>query len=379
MYGGLFGDLPSAKNVEQKSDEETNEKQVLAPPSTNDASLSTAAIPSSTALKKKPGVLTGLGNAGTSMAFVPTALRPRKRPNTSTFGNKPRIMPKSTKRVATAVEPAEMAKTIEQEEGATPKKQKKTAQIIKQEEGITDSQMKIKKEDVPSVIENLRAVLDDSQGNPQRDAPSLEEELQRLHSLVTDPYDPHVPNDLLAYRERKEIEQSRLKLEREARETMERQQQLRQQLEEERQRIHQSGASANEIIEHRTKTALMGGGRGRGISNLPAWLIKKQKEELGKNMPATTPDNSATRTVILSNLTSPGDIDDDLAGEVQEECEEACGSVQRVQVKDANPPLQPEVQVWVQFQLVGDAHKAANLFHGRMFGKRRITAKRASD
>jgi hypothetical protein len=53
---------------------------------------------------------------------------------------------------------------------------------------------------------------------------------------------------------------------------------------------------------------------------------------------------------------------------VQEECEEVCGPVERVQVKDAQPPHQPEVQVWVQFRYIDDAKKAAILFQGRLFG-----------
>jgi hypothetical protein len=369
MYGGLFGDLPSAKTSEGKDGEETEEPKVQVPPTS--ASSKAVATTTAAAGVKQPGILTGLGNAGTSMAFVPTTLRPRKRPNPSgksratSSTNKPSSV---NKRVA--MEPAVKVQAIKQEEGTSPIKQ--------EEEDVVPPPAKIKQEAFPLVIENMHAVLDHQPENVA--APSLEdEELQRLHSSVTDPYDPHVPNDLLAYRERMKIEQQRMQLEREARETRERQQRLRQQVEEERQRIQQSGATANEIIAHRTKRTI-GGGRGRGVNNLPAWLLQKQKDELGQNPPAAAiiPD-TATRTVILSNLTSPGDIDNELAEEVQEECEEACGPVQRVEIKDAKPPHQPEVQVWVQFQSVGDAHKAANLFHGRIFGKRRITAKRELD
>ena len=225
-----------------------------------------------------------------------------------------------------------------------------------------------------AVVSNIHEVL--NQQSLSLDEPGLEDEaLRRLHASVTDPYDPHIPNDLLSYRERKEMEVERLRLEREVRETLERQQHLRRQLEDERQRVQASGR-AIDIIDHRVKVSLTGGGRGRGVNNLPAWLLQKHTEEFGS---ATPIDNTSVRTVILSNLTPPGDIDVDLGVEVQEECEELCGPVENVQIKDAHFPRQPEVQVWVQFRSVDDAKKAASVFHGRLFGRRLITAQRLSE
>jgi hypothetical protein len=360
MYGGLFGDLPSAKSSEKKDDEEKTEKRVQVPP---DEEAPNATVKGQ---DKKPTVLSVLGNAGTSMAFLPTALRPRKRPKPSTTSTKLKATQiPITKPPAPVVEPKATAvkEEVVAEEGK-----------VEQEDYIAvPKEVRIKREEPdPVVIENIHEALD-GQG-PRRDEPSLEDEkLQKLHASVADPYDPHVPNDLLAYRERKTIEQGRLALEREARETLERQQRLRQQLEEERQRVQESGR-ASEIIEHHAKMSLISRGRGRGVSNLPAWLLQKQKDELG----TIPPDNVSIRTVVLSNLTAPGEIDVALGQEVQEECEDKCGPVQRVQVKDAQPPSEPEVQVWVQFQTVGDAKKAAELFHGRLFGQRRITARQQS-
>ena len=165
-------------------------------------------------------------------------------------------------------------------------------------------------------------------------------------------------------------------------ETLERQQMIRKQLQEERRQLAAKGDVAA-ILQHQTQHSAGVGsiGRGRGVSNLPAWLVKKQQAERAVqdkkevDRPVTGNDGSV-RTVILSNLTAPGDIDEDLSDDVRDECEEQCGPVEHLQIKDANPPLQPVVEVWVRFVSVAAAEKAERLFHGRRFGNRRITAKR---
>lgn len=404
MYGGLFGDLPSAKASAKKDVVKPNEARIQQPPDLRQQS--TAGIAA-------PNVLPGLGNAGTAMAFIPTAIRSRKRPKQSstkckTTGAIPtntsmtRLQPSLEMTIKEDVEDAVVhdavidqkgSATVAFKLGSQPDESKAVVSDIqiKQEmfpvehdtdEGLSQeeilcvhTEVEIKHEESePTVISNIHEVRETPQFT-SIDEPGLEDEsLRRLHASVTDPYDPHVPNDLLAYRERKEMEEERLRLERDMQETVERQQHLRRQLEDERQRVQASGR-ASDIIDHRAKVSVMGGGRGRGVNNLPAWLLQKQKEELGS---ATAVDNISARTVILSNLTPPGAIDVELGVEVQEECEELCGPVEDVQVKDAQPPLQPDVQVWVRFRNVGDAKKASAVFHGRIFGQRLITARRLS-
>lgn len=408
MYGGLFGDLPNAKTSTKKDDAKASDNiqfEVSAPAAPND--------PRSMGHDKKSTVLSGLGNAGTAMAFIPVAVRPRKRPKPSTKSKlSPQIQNNPSEVVVKTTNPPAMKNSDDvvtgdeqaiqecvavavSSEGGTNEEEStcviNEAQQVKQEELVAAAykprsidaggesvaminQVHIKQDPfAPTLIENIHEVTYAHQ--QMRDEPELEDErLRKLHESVTDPYDPHIPNDLLAYLERKEIEQERLRLEREALETLERQHHLRQKLDEERQRVQASGR-ASDIIEHRTKVTLMSGGRGRGINNLPAWLLKKQQEELGSG----PVDNIGKRTLVLSNLTAPGDIDIELGEEVQEECEEVCGPVECVQVKDAQPPHQPEVQVWVQFRNIDDAKKAATLFQGRLFGHRRITARQLSD
>ena len=200
--------------------------------------------------------------------------------------------------------------------------------------------------------------------------------MRELHASVVDIYDPHVPNDLLAFWDAKAMERERLELEREAKETLQRQERLRLQLEQERANLEKSG-NLDRLVQHREQTSM---GRGRGVSNLPAWLVEKQKQEkqqVGSGIPPVdnvVVEKKSLRTIILSNLTAPGDIDDDLTEEVKEECEEQCGPVISIHVRDARPPHQPVVQVYVEFGSSQDAQKGVAVFHGRKFGSRRITA-----
>jgi hypothetical protein len=345
MYGGLFGDLPSAKggndDDDKKNTAESSNTGGFSPSAAEAVKQPTrSATSSDTNPKKQPSVLSALGSKGTAMSFMPTALRQRKRPA-------------PMKPVPASVVKMPMAIKLEPivPEAIAERSVEQVRQSAEKEDESTE---------IPS--SNLSA-------------PNLEdesEELRQLHASVVDPYDPHLPNDLHAYWGRKAAEKQRMKLEEEARETLKRQQRLREELEMERQHLEKKG-NINEIVQHRVQTS-MGRGRGRGVSNLPAWVVNKQNEEA--RLGSAQADDSLKRTVVLSNLTAPGRIDEDLCDEVKEECEDHCGKVETVSVKDANPPTQPVVEVTVRFQKEEDAQKAANLFHGRIFGQRRITASR---
>lgn len=107
------------------------------------------------------------------------------------------------------------------------------------------------------------------------------ESLRLLHASVTNPYDPHFPNDYLAYRERKKTEQVRKDLQRSALQRLDQQEKLRKKIQEERKKILDSG-DLDKIVDVAvgvTGGAGRGRGRGRGVSNLPAWLLKKQQEQ----------------------------------------------------------------------------------------------------
>ena len=118
------------------------------------------------------------------------------------------------------------------------------------------------------------------------------ESLRLLHASVTDPYDPHRPNDYLAYRERKKTEQARKDLQRSALRRLDAQEKMRKKIEEERRELLASG-DLDKIVDSRVDeefsaasngdgAAVLSGrgrGRGRGVANLPAWLVKKQQEQ----------------------------------------------------------------------------------------------------
>lgn len=342
MYGGLFGELPSTKKA-QSSDREAavdaasqdNQQEKDTHQKNKDASTLTSSE------KRPASVVSNLGTAGTSMAFVPSALRNRKR-----------------NIIVGAVAAANATKIPP------------TSSSVSSSRAITEPS----KTTQPSFTDQTTTVSHIHSNQAQQN-PALEEEseaMRQLHASVVDAYDPHVPNDLLAYWDRKAMEKERIELEREAKETLQRQDQLRWQLEQERESLLKSG-NIEQIVQHRQQTS-MGRGRGRGVSNLPAWLVQKQRETLGGEI-----QKVSQCTVILSNLTAPGDVDDDLAVEVKEECEKQCGPVINVVTKDAKPPLQPLVQVHVQFVSTADAEKAVQIFHGRKFGARRIIAELMRD
>jgi splicing factor 45 len=342
MYGGLFGDLPSTKKAQSSDNNNaTKETDTGGAPKLN-SPQNEQPEPSN---KKRPASLVDkLGTAGTTMAFVPAALRNRKRVNSN-------VAP-----AASSAKPTSSSNT-------------------------TKAATSVKESSISHIHEDNDSSLNDNTTIDTEQKDEIESDAMReLHASVvdTDIYDPHVPNDLLAFWDAKAMERERLELEREAKETLQRQEHLRQQLEQERADLEKSG-DLEKLVQHREQRSM---GRGRGVSNLPAWLVEKQKKQQQQVGSETTSppvdnvvvENKSLRTIILSNLTAPGDIDDDLAEEVKEECEEQCGPVTSVTVRDARPPHQPVVQVHVEFGTSQDAYKGVTVFHGRKFGSRRITA-----
>eukprot|EP01083_Nonionella_stella_P073326 198195_1 len=111
------------------------------------------------------------------------------------------------------------------------------------------------------------------------------QELADLHASVrtADMYNPMMPNDYLAYRQRKENEMIRADIEEQAKKTREMQKKLRSQIEEERQRAIKTGnydkMVGDDEASRMGRGRGAGRGRGRGMSNLPAWLVKKQQEK----------------------------------------------------------------------------------------------------
>ena len=75
-------------------------------------------------------------------------------------------------------------------------------------------------------------------------------------------------------------------------------------------------------------------------------------------------------TAVLTNMVGPGEVDDELQDEVREECEMKCGKVIHIKIEETDAA----VKVFVTFQNSHDAKKVPAIFHGRMFGRRQISA-----
>mmetsp|Transcript_8910 Transcript_8910/g.13294 ORF Transcript_8910/g.13294 Transcript_8910/m.13294 type:complete len:433 (+) Transcript_8910:57-1355(+) len=429
MYDDLFGDLPMAKKSSAKIDKDattcSGESSVTKGPESvpTSTSVTSKSLQSNgtgsvndTNKSKSKSIVQSLGNAGTTVSFVPTALR-RKRTSNSNPANL--ILGGASKKRSSVVGSGTLGVTggtrVTDVSGVASVSTKKDEREKEKGEALNSLQsISIEKKEQ----HNHCTSTNDNRKNDGSVTPIVEDEdhatnsiseeyteskeLQKLHSSVHpyDMYDPIEPNDYLTYRQNKENELIRRDLQRQAMKTLELQQQLREHIEEERKKVLESG-DVDKIIESRiSSSANIGGGiddttsagrgrgrgRGRGLNNLPAWLVNKQKEKErqkendtqairgqfdddGDGINGAGNDDSGF-TVVLTNMVLPGEVDDELKDEVKEECEMKCGKVVRVRI-DEN---RKEVKVFVTFQNKGDATKAPSIFHGRMFGQRQISA-----
>ena len=306
MYGGLFGDLPSAKKQKatssstddtSKNDEGKNgtatsdgvKAKTLAAPPASATKGNWFAPPRQAAKASKTGksqFLQTVGKSGTTMAFVPTAALKlnRKKPtdpgNTST-GNGAEKVNKNTDKEATDRQSSFAAVTTT----------------------TTTTRVAVSKAD-----QSKPTIVVDIHGNGQNNddgtgasgsavVPPMELPVHAADDdeaeKITDPYDPYVPNDLLEYWETLAAKKHREKLERDTREALERQKAMRKQLEDERMALAATQPRS-------------GAGRGRGVSNLPAWMDRgpgsSGGDALGANPDAAAPGRARGRGRGVSNL-----------------------------------------------------------------------------
>ena len=359
MDTGLFGDLPSAKNealpLEVSGSSKDDQTPIgTAPPSTG---ASADAPPSAASVKKGPSLVQSIGNAGTTFALIPATLRRKKAAVT------PSIASSSTTSVGG---------------GGTKRLRPSHARVA----ALAEERLQ-------------QSYGHDSSVNEQEP-----DWLLQLHVSVQpeDRYDPLVPNDYLTYLEQRKAVKERAQMELQAKDQLEMQKKMRERIELERKAAEEAG-DLDRIVESRVGTVIAGGkgrGRGRGGStNLPAWLVKKRQDERIGGTSAAVPPASANlntryadakeeplsrafpptalgRLFLLGNI-DPLDADNELAGEVKEECEEKCGPVMSVRVR----PGETEVSVFVQFVSAEDASMATKIFEGRSFGARKICARLA--
>ena len=350
MYGGLFGDLPAARggggggkkdddkdDKDKKKNNETTKAGTNTPK--NPMAMMTMFAPQSMRKKAKTTTITtanssssqiakAVGNAGTSVAFVPTTVK-RKRPNR--FSKLPPAMPPALPPAALPPAPA-MPPTVAPAFSALPPSLSETTPTLpsvlpasglpeaKQSVAETSSTLPsissksatsdtvpqvAPKTFLPTMLSTEETIVDSSSGpvdihdtGGQAKANLGTEDSHESTLLsnvpfashhhdavvateITDPYDPYVPNDLLQYWDRQSLAKERAQMEREAREALEQQRLLRQRLEMERDELQKKGDFA-QILQQQDWGGMgrgRGRGRGRGVSNIPAWLMEKQRQE----------------------------------------------------------------------------------------------------
>ncbi|XP_051136201.1 DNA-damage-repair/toleration protein DRT111, chloroplastic isoform X2 [Andrographis paniculata] len=98
--------------------------------------------------------------------------------------------------------------------------------------------------------------------------------------------------------------------------------------------------------------------------------------ESNKKVKSVNFNGPPTRVVLLRNMVGPGEVDDDLEGEVAEECTKF-GTVTRVlifEITEQNFPHDEAVRIFIQFERAEQATKALIELEGRFFGGRVVRA-----
>ncbi|KAK4347421.1 hypothetical protein RND71_033760 [Anisodus tanguticus] len=116
--------------------------------------------------------------------------------------------------------------------------------------------------------------------------------------------------------------------------------------------------------------------RGGVIVASEAKQQQQQQQPPEKKVKSVSFNMPPTRVVLLRNMVGPGEVDDDLEGEVAEECTKF-GTVTRVlifEITEANFPHEEAVRIFVQFERAEQATKALIELEGRFFGGRIVHA-----
>ncbi|KAG9147615.1 hypothetical protein Leryth_007391 [Lithospermum erythrorhizon] len=104
--------------------------------------------------------------------------------------------------------------------------------------------------------------------------------------------------------------------------------------------------------------------------------IVNESAEKEKKVKGVQFNMAPTRVVLLRNMVGPGEVDDELEGEVAEECTKF-GTVTRVlifEITEPNFPHEEAVRIFVQFERPEQATKALIELEGRFFGGRIVRA-----
>jgi splicing factor 45 len=137
--------------------------------------------------------------------------------------------------------------------------------------------------------------------------------------------------------------------------------------------LGKDGTGITAALEH-VKT----GSRSGVIVSRGTAQLQQGTNALASAVGAGSASSGGSRVVMLCNMAAPGEVDDDLAEEVQQECTEKYGAVQQCFVFECAGALRlpPEeaVRTFVMFEDVKAAESAKLGLDGRFFGGRKVRA-----
>lgn len=236
-------------------------------------------------------IVESLGSAGTTMAFLPATLRNKRKAAVSvggySSGSKSKSAPGSSKQMQIQLQTRRKnsASIIQVPVPVSVHSQAKEINVANANGNSNNSSRSRK--DSENAIEKLEGPPEPDNLAKEEDEYTEPQELTDLHASIrsADMYDPMMPNDYLAYKQRKHNESMQKTLQEQAEKTREMQKKLREQIDMEWKKNLASG-DLDKIVESDGlgRGLGRGRGRGRGVSNLPAWLIKKQQEQ-GRSVP----------------------------------------------------------------------------------------------
>lgn len=223
MYGGLFGDLPATKK-EKDHEGGSDEPRQAAP---------TASAP----LAPRP-VASKATNPAKRIMFIPGAARKRRKP--------PVVLARKS---GTAPVVALGTNPVSHEE---PREKK-------------DDLMEKASVALENTSEAVETTVEAEELDRVAPAQLAVEVSSKSVEVIVDPYDPLLPNDLLDYWRSQEMARHRVAFEEEQRKAKEAQ---------EKERRAQLAAGNYQHLQ---------AGRGRGLSNLPKWLVDQQNAQARSN------------------------------------------------------------------------------------------------
>jgi hypothetical protein len=190
MYGGLFGDLPAAKNTCKEDGATAGDRSAAPKPSDDSNEIKDSKEPP---MKAESSMVKSIGVAGTSMAFVPTAALYRRRNNK----RPPPAAPSSI----SFFQPPQRQEQLVSSQTEVSNSLLATGWSLQVDEAkpYSDPAADASLYTIPASVE-------------PHEVKHTDDRLDLQKQVSEDPYDPMVPNDLLQYWENKALAVERERL-----------------------------------------------------------------------------------------------------------------------------------------------------------------------